>query len=172
MSEQQAKPHLLLEATFASIPDNEQQAMEQVAEVVRPLHLPPERLANLKTAVAEAVMNAMEHGNQYQPEKSVTLQVRASETALSVRIRDEGAHRPMPAVDELAEPDLTAKLAGLQSPRGWGLFLIRNLVDEVHLTGDDHHHIVELVMHLETPDSSSQPSVEQGTQHAREHLSQ
>lgn len=172
MNEQQAKSHLLLEATFASIPNNEQQAMEQVAEVVRPLHLPPERLANLKTAVAEAVMNAMEHGNQYQPEKPVTLQVRASETALSVLIRDEGAHRPMPAADELTEPDLTAKLAELQSPRGWGLFLIRNLVDEMHLTGDDHHHIVELVMHLETPGSTSQPSIEQGTQHAHEQLSQ
>ena len=44
--------------------------------------------------------------------------------------------------------DLTAKLAGQQSPRGWGLFLIQNMVDEMHVTTDDVHHTVELVIHL------------------------
>ena len=44
-------------------------------------------------------------------------------------------------------PDLDAKLAGMQSPRGWGLFLIRNMVDELHTTTDEVHHTVELVMH-------------------------
>ncbi|TMC82553.1 MAG: GAF domain-containing protein, partial [Chloroflexi bacterium] len=52
--------NLLLEWTVASVPGNEQQAMERVVEVVLPLHLRDERLADLKMAVAEAVMNAME----------------------------------------------------------------------------------------------------------------
>jgi len=29
---------------------------------------------------------------------------------------------------------------------GWGLFLIRNMVDEMHVSGDEHHHTVELVL--------------------------
>ena len=160
MNEQQATPHLLRESTVESAPGNEQQAMEWVAEVVRPLHLPLDRLANLKTAVAEAAMNAMEHGNQYQPDKPVSLQVRASQTTLVVHIRDEGGQWPMPAAGGVASPDLEAKLAGLQSPRGWGLFLIRNLVDEVSITGDDHYHIVELIMHLETLGPICQQSIE------------
>ncbi|MGH2514706.1 MAG: hypothetical protein ACRDHP_03540, partial [Ktedonobacterales bacterium] len=45
-------------------------------------------------------------------------------------------------------PDLGAKLAGLQSPRGWGLFLIHELVDAVHVSGDAASHTVELVMAL------------------------
>jgi anti-sigma regulatory factor (Ser/Thr protein kinase) len=45
-------------------------------------------------------------------------------------------------------PDLDAKLAGLQTPRGWGLFLIKNMVDELHTSTDEQHHIIELVMHL------------------------
>jgi anti-sigma regulatory factor (Ser/Thr protein kinase) len=43
-------------------------------------------------------------------------------------------------------PDIDAKLAGLQSPRGWGLFLIRNMVDELNTSSDDRHHTVELVV--------------------------
>jgi hypothetical protein len=45
-------------------------------------------------------------------------------------------------------PDLDAKLAGLQTPRGWGLFLIKNMVDELHTSNDERHHVIELVMHL------------------------
>ena len=106
-------------------------------------------------------MNAMEHGNQYQPNTPVILQVRAKLPTLIVRIRDEGGQRPISAAGLFAEPDLEAKLVGRQLPRGWGLFLIRNLVEEVHFTGDDHHHIVELVMHLETPGPANQSPVEQ-----------
>lgn len=149
MNEQQASLQFLGGSTVASVAGNEQQAMEWVADVVRPLHLPVSRLANLKTAVAEAVMNAMEHGNQFQSEKPVLLQVYTSPTMLVVRIRDEGGQQALPAVDDVAAPDLEAKLAGIQSPRGWGLFLIRNLVDDVRISGDEQYHVMDLLMQLQ-----------------------
>ena len=121
-------------------------AMQRVAEVIYPLGLPAERLDNLKTAVAEAVMNAMEHGNCYQHDKMVVLQVYASEHAVTVRIHDQGGGEPLPDLATLAVPDLTAKLAGLQTPRGWGLFLIKTLVDELHMSKEGEHHVIELVM--------------------------
>ena len=139
--------NLLLEWTVASVPGNEQQAMERVAEVVLPLHLRDERLADLKMAVAEAVMNAMEHGNAYQPDKVVAIQVLASQTSIVVRICDQGEGHPIP--ETIATPDLDAKLAGLQTPYGWGLFLIKNLVDELQLTNDEHSHMLELIMRRE-----------------------
>ena len=46
-------------------------------------------------------------------------------------------------------PDLEAKLAGLQKPRGWGLFLIENMVDELRVSDADGRHTVELVLNLE-----------------------
>ena len=161
MNEQQAPLQLLWESTMASSLGNEQQAMDLVAEVVRPLRLPPDRLDNLKTAVAEAMLNAMEHGNQFQADKPVFLQVRASPTTLLVRIRDEGEQQPLPDLDAVAVPDLEAKLTGLQSPRGWGLFLIRNLVDEVHISGDQQYHEIELIMYLQAPSPASRPTTEQ-----------
>ena len=45
--------------------------------------------------------------------------------------------------------DLEAKLAGLQTPRGWGLFLIENMVDEMNVLSDEVHHTIELVVYIE-----------------------
>ena len=129
-----------------SQPGNERQVMERVAEDVRSFHFQTRKLEEIKTAVAEATMNAMEHGNHYQAEVPVVIQVLASKTALAIRIRDQGGSRPIPAA---GEPDLEAKLAELQTPRGWGLFLIKNMVDEMNVTSDETHHTVELIMHLE-----------------------
>lgn len=138
--------HLLAEWTIASAPDNERQAVKQVASVVKPLSLPSSRLENLKTAVAEVVMNAMEHGNHYQIDKLVTLQILANGTTITVRVYDEGGRHSVVAPEV---PDIQAKLAGLQSPRGWGLFLIEHLVDEMHEINAEHAHMVELIMYRE-----------------------
>ena len=137
---------VLAEWTLPSEPGNERLAMERVAEALQPLNLSKKRLEELKTAVAEATMNAMEHGNHYSPDVPVSIQVLVSQAALAVRIRDQGSGQSIPTP---AEPDLEAKLAELQTPRGWGLFLIKNLVDDMHITSDEKHHTVELIMNLE-----------------------
>jgi anti-sigma regulatory factor (Ser/Thr protein kinase) len=136
-----------------SEPGNERLAIDGVAEAVAGLGLAGPRLERLKTAVGEAAMNAIEHGNDNRPELAVGVEVVAGEDDLKVRITDQGGARPIPEVET---PDLEAKLAGLQTPRGWGLFLIENMVDELHTTADEHHHTIELVMHLkEAPDARS-----------------
>src|SRR5215218_10085217 len=137
---------VLAELSVPSEPGNERLAMERVAEVVKELGLSEERLERLKTAVAEAMMNAMEHGNRYRSEVPVVIEVLSSGADLSVRINDQGGIRD-PAPDKEV-PNLETKLEGLQTPRGWGLFLIRNMVDEMHITSDEVHHTVGLVMHL------------------------
>lgn len=138
--------HTLAEFSVPSVPGNERQAMEQVALAVRDIHLPTRRLEQLKTAVAEATMNAMEHGNHYQADVPVVIQVQASDTTLAVRISDQGEG---PAVIDPQMPDLEAKLAELQTPRGWGLFLIKNLVDDLYIINNETHHTIELIINLE-----------------------
>ena len=136
----------LAELSVPSEPGNERRAMEEVAGAVEGLGLPDRTLERLKTAVAEATMNAMEHGNQYRSEAPVVIEVSASEVDLSVKLTDEGSGPP--AFDS-ETPDLEAKLEGMQSPRGWGLFLIKSMVDEMNVTGDERHHTVELILHLD-----------------------
>ena len=129
-----------------SEPGNERRAMEEVAATVEGLGLPDRTLERLKTAVAEATMNAMEHGNHYRAELPVIIEVAASDAELSVKITDEGGGPP---AFHSETPDLEAKLEGMQTPRGWGLFLIKSMVDEMNVTGDEHHHTVELILHLD-----------------------
>ena len=143
----------LAEWTVPSAPGNERQVIQRLGDTLVDLRLPEKRLEDLKTAVGEATMNAMEHGNHYQPDLPVTIQVLASRSALSVRITDEGGHSALP---ESQTPDLEAKLAGLQSPRGWGLFLIKHLVDDMRVTGDETYRTVELIMSLEGGSNASQ----------------
>src|SRR5690606_5626815 len=88
---------------------------------------------------------AMEHGNRYQAELPVGIRVAASAEQLVISVTDSAGEQAIP---EAPQPDIDAKLAGLQSPRGWGLFLIRNMVDELRTSGDGVRHTIELVFYL------------------------
>ena len=131
--------------SIASQAGNERLAMERVTEAVDPLGLEERTLRRLQTAVAEATMNAIEHGNQNRVELPVEIRVLTSDGRLTVEIVDQGGHRPIPEVEA---PDLDAKLAGLDRHRGWGLFLIKNMVDEMDVGGDEHHHVLRLSLNL------------------------
>jgi anti-sigma regulatory factor (Ser/Thr protein kinase) len=137
---------VLADFTLPSEPGNERLAMEKVADAVKGLSLSKQRLDRLKTAVAEATMNAMEHGNKYRAEVPVEIMVLVEDRNLMVRITDRGSGPPPSQGGDA--PDLEAKLEGMQTPRGWGLFLIKSMVDEMSITGDDGHHTIELVVHL------------------------
>lgn len=126
---------------------NEREVMQRVAEAAQGI-LPQARMEQLKTAVAEATMNAMEHGNKNNPDIPVQVQVKTSPQLLSVHITDQGGSVPIP---DNPAPDLDLKLEGMQSPRGWGLFLIKQFVDEMNIVTDEKHHTLELIWHLDRP---------------------
>jgi anti-sigma regulatory factor (Ser/Thr protein kinase) len=137
---------VLAEFSMPSAQGNERQVMNQVAQAVSPLKISRTRLERLKTAVAEATMNAMEHGNHYREDQPVFVRVQASQEAISVAITDHGSGEQIPQAET---PDIEAKLSGVQTPRGWGLFLIKNMVDEMNVNTDENHHTVELILNRE-----------------------
>jgi len=135
------------EVSIASEPGNEREAMRQVAELVQGLNLPGPRLEKLKTAVAEGAMNAIEHGNQNRPDLKVEIRVLSSGKCVAVRITDKALSvAPQKAA---ATPDLDAKLAGLQTPRGWGLFLMEKMVDQLNVYQEEGRHTLELILNRE-----------------------
>jgi len=138
---------LLDDFSVSSEPGNERAALARVAEAVKGFDLAPLRLERLKTAVAEATMNAIEHGNHNRSELPVHIRVLSRGDAVVVTITDQGG-TPADAPDPAA-PDLEAKLAGLQTPRGWGLFLIKNMVDEMTVSADGQQHTVVLTVRLQ-----------------------
>jgi len=76
----------------------------------------------------------------------VDIAVRHRPGLVEVSITDQGGVRP--DIDPV-EPDLDLKLAGLQTPRGWGLFLIENMVDSVEHVVVGQRHTVVLGLSIE-----------------------
>ncbi|HEX6254496.1 MAG TPA: SpoIIE family protein phosphatase [Euzebyales bacterium] len=136
-------PIRLADFTLPSAPGNERRAIAGVTDALRGRDLDGIVLERLATAVGEATMNAIEHGNGNDPHLSVRVEVCADDDSVIVRVTDHGQGTDGVALEE---PDLDAKLAGLQHARGWGLFLIRNMVDDVHVIDGNHQHTVELTV--------------------------
>lgn len=131
--------------SVASEEGNERIAIEKVTEAVSGLGLGNAQVERLQTAVGESVMNAIEHGNENRSELPVDVEVLATLQAVVVRVTDHGQG---PAIPEVETPDIEAKIAGEQTPRGWGLFLIGQMVDELRTENADGAHTLELVINM------------------------
>jgi anti-sigma regulatory factor (Ser/Thr protein kinase) len=137
---------VLAEFELPSEPGGEREAMARVQRAVAGVGLSSTRLDRLGTAVAEATMNAMEHGNEYRADRPVSIRVLRSADRLRVQVSDAGDRGDLAP---RRTPDLEAKLEGREEPRGWGLFLIEKMVDEARVLGDGEGHTLELVVRLE-----------------------
>jgi serine/threonine-protein kinase RsbW len=134
-----------LKITIPSVLGSEKAAMEKAAEVAREMGFSEDRVQDLKTAVAEACVNAIEHGNRFNESTDVGVTMTTNESSLTVSVRDKGT-----GPGETSKPDLDKKMAGKDKTRGWGMFLIENLMDEVQFLSDtEGGNIVRMVIHLE-----------------------
>jgi serine phosphatase RsbU (regulator of sigma subunit)/anti-sigma regulatory factor (Ser/Thr protein kinase) len=147
-------PEELLAFTVPGAAGWERAAVERVAAAVDGLGINAARLERLKTAVAETVMNAIEYGSLGDPHVPVDVQVQADAASITVRVTDRAMSGP---VREVEEPDLEAKLEGRQRPRGWGLFLIRHMVDAMDISSKDGLQTVTLTIVRGAPPPVRQP---------------
>jgi serine/threonine-protein kinase RsbW len=111
-------------------------AMVAVATLAHQIGFSQERIDGLKTAIAEAVTNAIEHGNQLNAEFRVWIGLTVQENALVLNVIDEG-YQPIPQI-----PLVRQERA---DHRGWGLFLIKNLVDEVEVIATPGRNEIRMV---------------------------
>ena len=134
-----------IELHIPSVPGAEKSAMERAAEVARRMGFSDDRVEDLKTAVAEACINAMEHGNKMDANTKVGVTLTVTEKNLQVDVRDQGK-----GVGEVATPDIDEKMEGKEKPRGWGIFLIRGLMDEVQFgSSPEGGGVVRMIIHLD-----------------------
>ena len=104
----------------------EKVAMSTAASVAKLMGFREERIDDLKTAIAEACINAIEHGNRLNEKLSVGVVLSAGADALEIKVMDDGkgmAQQPI-------KPDIDKEMHGEEDPRGMGMFLIQALVDE------------------------------------------
>lgn len=93
-------------------------------------------------AVREAAVNAVLHGNDYDPAKHVTASFENNGTSLVITIADEGK-----GLDPETLPDPLAP-ENLLRGTGRGIFLIRSFMDEVHFRQLHPGTELTLVKHL------------------------
>jgi serine/threonine-protein kinase RsbW len=104
----------------------EKVAMSTAASVAKLMGFREERIEDLKTAIAEACINAIEHGNRLNEKLSVGVVLSAGADALEIKVMDDGkGMKNLPI-----RPDIDKKMHGEEDPRGMGMFLIQALVDE------------------------------------------
>jgi serine/threonine-protein kinase RsbW len=93
--------------------------------VCEDLSLNEDHYGNILIAVTEAVNNAIIHGNNYNSDKRVKIGVEKKDEKVVFIVEDEGA-----GFDYTNLPDPTAP-ENLEKPDGRGIFLMKNLSDEV-----------------------------------------
>ena len=131
---------------FPSILGHEKTAVEATIALASQMGFSVHQIDNLRTAVSEACLNAIEHGNQQNAAIPVILKLTPHKTTLQVDIIDQGSG---PKTISTQRPDLSKKLSGEEHSRGWGLYLIQNLVDELHITKTpEGHNQTQLIIHI------------------------
>jgi serine/threonine-protein kinase RsbW len=104
----------------------EKVAMNTAASVAKLMGFADDRVEDLKTAVSEACINAMEHGNKMDASLSVGVVLSIIADTLEVKVSDTGVGPQ----STTAAPDIDKKMLGEEDARGMGMFLIQALVDE------------------------------------------
>jgi len=124
----------------------ERMAMDAAAAMAKMMGFSASRVEDLRTAVSETCINAIEHGNKLNAANRVDVVVRSEAEILTVQVFDNGAG----FVNVLhTVPRLDEKIHGNGNPRGWGLFLIEKLVDQVEFkTMPELGHVTTLTMRL------------------------
>ncbi len=128
----------------------EKVAMSTAASVAKLMGFPEDRIEDLKTAVAEACINAIEHGYRMNEKLSVGVVLHAGTDELEVKVIDDGKGLKAPA-GKVIKPDIDRKMHGEEDPRGMGMFLIQALVDEAEWVAgtDGKSSYVRLVIRLD-----------------------
>ncbi len=82
----------------------------------------------INMAVRESVANAIEHGNKYDPQKSVDIRFTVGVDALRVTVRDFGEGFDPGSLPDPLDPN------NLLNPAGRGILYMRTFMDNVEYT--------------------------------------
>jgi serine/threonine-protein kinase RsbW len=134
-----------LSSTMESVSEVEAAAEKLAAEA----GLDEDERFKLTMAVREAAVNAVLHGNDYDPVKKITASFENTGKSLVITIADEGK-----GLDPATIPDPLAP-ENLMRGTGRGIFLIRSFLDEVHFRQLNPGTELTLVKHLAPADEKT-----------------
>jgi serine/threonine-protein kinase RsbW len=134
----------LVELQLPNILGSEKVAIEKAVTIAKDMGFSMDRIEDLKTAIAEACINAMEHGNKFDQNTKVGITMAADDNSLQVVVHDNGN-----GVDPDKIPKKLVGDNGFPQRRGYGVFLISNLVNEFSFENKPGNgNNVKLLIHL------------------------
>jgi serine/threonine-protein kinase RsbW len=134
----------LLELHLPNILGAEKEAIKKAVIIAEKLGFARDRIEDLKTALAEACINAIEHGNKFDQNKKVRVTLAANNKSLEVIVHDEGE-----GIDPKKIPTKRVRDDGLPCRRGYGVFLMSNLMNEFYFEKNPGKgNNVKMLMHL------------------------
>ncbi|MGI9103115.1 MAG: ATP-binding protein [Terriglobales bacterium] len=112
-----------LDSTLESV----NQAEELASKMASKLGFDDDDLNRISMAVREATVNAVLHGNSYDPAKKMTVGLENTGSSLVITVADEGRGLDLAAVPDPLAPENLLKQSGR------GIFLIKAFMDEVRI---------------------------------------
>ena len=122
---------------------HERIAMASLATFARMHGFSAARIEDLKTIVAEAAINAMQHGNKGREDTEVVVAIGLKDNAIHVTVSDQGDG----IAEVLPKPDIERIMNNQDPPIGFGVFLIQELADDVEFNLDrESGHSLKIVV--------------------------
>ena len=127
-----------LDSTLETVDKSEETATRIAAEA----GFEEDEVLKIAMAVREAAVNAVLHGNAYDPGKKVTVNFETTPDDLVITIRDQGKGLDASAIPDPLAPENLLKTSGR------GIFLIRSFMDEVEIHPSDAGTEIKLIKHV------------------------
>ena len=117
--------------TLPMVPDMEIAASKTATAMAEFMKMSPDRIDEVRMAVVEACINAFEHSHSPDRKVYMTFEVLGDQEPENLRItvRDTGVGFSPGGIEE---PQIEDKLKATRK-RGWGLKIIRGLMDQVEI---------------------------------------
>lgn len=107
------------------------EAWIKVSDLLGDMNIDESTLFDIRLGLEEAVVNAIKHGNKYNVDLSVEIDVAKKEDRVEFIVRDQGDGFDIEGCADPTEDENLIKCSGR------GVFLIKKMMDEVHYDKDD-----------------------------------
>ena len=120
-----------------SRPEASRDVQEELLEQMTRLEWGEHDVFSVRLAMEEALINAIKHGNHYDPAKTVEVVCQILPDRVRIEISDQGKGFDLAAVPDPTDPD------NLESPCGRGLMLMRSFMSRVEFNETGNRVLME-----------------------------
>jgi anti-sigma regulatory factor (Ser/Thr protein kinase) len=139
MKDRSKKVDKKVDLTIPMVPEMELAASRTAEAVAEFMGLGEDQIEEIKMALIEACINAMEHSGSKDPRVFINFDI--GDDQLTIQISDRG-HGFDP---ELARKQVAQKRERKETRRGWGLAIMEELMDDVHIQSDENGTVITMI---------------------------